>query len=99
MTSRVYKRCVDLMEADLGEELVALEPDGGNCFGFNEVATWIWRHLDQPATFEQLRDGLLSEYDVTKEQCTLELQALLEDLEAKQLIATERTAGAAQDFA
>ena len=33
------------MEAELGEELVALDPQAGNCFGFNEVAAWVWRRL------------------------------------------------------
>jgi hypothetical protein len=77
------------MEADIGNELVALEPQAGNCFGFNEVATSIWRSLAEPKTFDQLRDELLGEYDVTPEQCTAELQALLDDLMAKQLVAPE----------
>jgi hypothetical protein len=75
------------MEADLGEELLALDADAGSCFGFNEVATWIWRRLAEPATFDQLRDGLLAEYDVSDEQCTSELQALLDDLLERGLIA------------
>jgi len=53
------------MEAELGEELVALDPQAGNCFGFNEVAAWVWRRLAEPASLDQLRDELLKEYDVT----------------------------------
>jgi hypothetical protein len=87
MKDTSYRRAIQLLEAGIGDELVALEPDKGNCFGFNEVATWVWRRLAEPATFEQLRDGLLIEYEVGGEQCTVELKALLDELIARGLIA------------
>jgi len=76
------------MEADVGDELVALDPDAGTCFGFNEVATWIWRRLAEPATFEQLRDELLEHYEVGADQCAGELKDLLHDLSDKGLVTT-----------
>lgn len=88
MSDLPYRRATDLMEANLGDELVALDPDGGQCFGFNSVATSVWRELQQPRTFDQLRDVLLSEYDVDAEQCTRELQELLDDLSSKGLVTT-----------
>jgi hypothetical protein len=89
MTTDVsYRRATNLLEANLGDELVALDPGKGNCFGFNAVATWVWHRLEQPASFEQLRDGLLDEYEVSDEQCTHELRELLDDLTAKGLVTT-----------
>jgi hypothetical protein len=90
MDNPTYRRATDLMEASLGEELVALDAANGNCFGFNEVATQVWRRLQQPASFEQLRDELLKEYDVTDEQCASELEALLDDMVEQGLIAIVR---------
>lgn len=90
MTSPVYKRAVDLMEADLGDELVALDPNAGDCFGFNSVATSVWRQLEQPRTFEELRDALLSEYEVDQQRCAEELQELLDDMSKRGLIVSER---------
>ena len=81
-----YKRAVSLMEAELGGEVVALDPEGGTCFGFNEVATRIWRRLAEPATFDQLRDELIEEYEVSAEECSADLHAALEDMQAKGLI-------------
>jgi len=81
------------MEADIGNELVALDPEAGSCFGFNEVATSVWRSLEQPKTFDELRDELLGEYDVDLEQCSRELQMLLKDLIAKRLIEKSEAAG------
>lgn len=86
MAEIVYKRAVELMEADLEDELVALDPSAGNCFGFNQVATSVWKSLEQPKSFEQLRKELLEQYEVDEEQCDRELQVLLEDLIAKNLI-------------
>lgn len=93
MASPVYRRAIDLMEADIGNELVGLDPDGGNCFGFNEVATSVWRSLEQPKTFDELRDALLEEYDVGSEQCTSELDLLLKDLIARRLIEKSEESG------
>ena len=87
---RKFVRAVDLMEADVGDELVALDPAEGACFGFNSVATFVWRSLELPRTFEELHNALLAEYDVAPEQCERELRDLLNDLQAKHLITADR---------
>jgi len=87
VTEPAYKRAIDLMEAELGDELVALDPGAGECFGFNSVATSVWRQLETPKSFEQLRKALLDEFEVDVGQCSLELQGLLDDLTAKGLVA------------
>jgi Coenzyme PQQ synthesis protein D (PqqD) len=84
----MYRRAAELMEAELGDELVALDPNAGDCFGFNNVATSVWRQLEVPKSFSQLRDALLEEYEVEPEQCSRELKELLDDLAAKGLVAT-----------
>ena len=86
MSQQSYRRATDLMEANLGDELVALDPKGGECFGFNSVATSVWRELRQPKSFDELREVLLGEFDVDPEQCTRELRELLDDLFAKGLV-------------
>jgi hypothetical protein len=86
----VYRRALTLMEADIGDELVALDATAGNCFGFNQVATSVWRSLDQPRTFAQMQDQLLGEYEVSSEQCSSELQELLDHMTANGLVETDR---------
>jgi hypothetical protein len=76
------------MEAELGDELVALDPQAGNCFGFNEVAASVWRRLAEPLTFSELKAALLDEYEVGSEECSVELRALLDDLVTKGLVTT-----------
>lgn len=86
----IYRRAVELLEADINDELVALEPTKGACFGFNSVAKDIWRKLERPRTFDELRNALLGEYEVSEDQCTEELRGVLDDMSRANLI--ERTA-------
>jgi len=86
MTGRIYRRAIELMEADIGEEMVALDEQTGACFGFNGVAADIWRLLRTPKSFEQLRDALLSDFDVSADECASELRSLLDDMAEKGLI-------------
>ena len=82
----VYERAADLLEAELGDEIVALEPEGGHCFGFNAVAASVWRLLAEPRSFEALRDYLLAEFEVDGGECEAELAGLLERLTGEGLI-------------
>jgi hypothetical protein len=86
VTGPVYHRAVSLMEADVGDELVALDAAAGSCFGFNAVATAVWRNLENPKAFDELRSELLDEFDVSAEECAAELQMLLDDLIDKGLV-------------
>ena len=76
------------MEADIGDELVALDPEAGKCFGFNSVATTVWHILERPRSFEEIRAILLDQYDVNAGQCSSELRQLLDALVGKGLVDT-----------
>lgn len=86
MSEPVYERATQLLEADLGDELMALDAEGGNCFGFNSVATGVWRQLESPKSFAEIEHALLAEYDVDRAQCRAELRELLDDLVEKGLV-------------
>ena len=80
MNETVYERATELLEADLGAELMALNVEAGTCFGFNAVATDVWRQLVSPKSFEEIKTALLSDYDVSAEQCSTELADLMGSL-------------------
>ena len=44
------------------------------------MAASIWRRLAQPAGFDELKQTLLEEYDVTTDRCTEELRELMQVL-------------------
>ena len=86
MDRSIYARSVKRMEAEIADELVALDADAGSCFGFNSAAARVWRKLEEPSAFAQTRAKLLEEYDVDGSQCDKELAELLRDLVAKGLV-------------
>lgn len=86
MTEPQYERAVDLLAADVGDELVALDADAGHCYGFNSVAASVWRQLDRPRSFDQLKAALMDEYDVPEDRCVADLSELLDDFVARKLL-------------
>lgn len=84
--SKTYKRAVELLEADIHDELVALEPTMGSCFGFNSVAKDVWRKLETPQTFDELKRALLQEYEVSEQECAADLRELLDHMAQAKLI-------------
>ena len=82
----IYRRSAQLMEAEINDELVALEPNQGTCFGFNSVATDVWRKLERPQSFSELKSQLIEEYDVSDDQCSADLRDLLDQMREARLI-------------
>ena len=89
----MYERTTRLLEAELGDELMTLDADAGQCFGFNSVAASVWRRLAEPIGFGQLRNALLDEYDVNPERCTEELRELMQVLIDHGLVREQRSPG------
>jgi hypothetical protein len=76
----MFAQATSLLQAEVDDELVALDVRLGKCFGFNPVATSVWKLLAHPRSFAELRRELLEGYDVDAERCTEELAALLHEL-------------------
>jgi hypothetical protein len=66
--------------AVLDDGAVLLNVDTGRYFGLDEVATRIWKQLQDGATEADLVDGLVAEYDVDAERARVDLLAFLERL-------------------
>lgn len=86
MPATMYERSATLLEAGLGDELVALDTEAGRCYGFNAVAARVWQLLERPQSPEMLHEVLAGEFDVEPETCHAEVGELLHDLVAKGLI-------------
>jgi hypothetical protein len=78
--------CVAAMVAD---ELVVMSLDLGRYFGLNPTAARVWELLEQPRTMDELCDSLGEEYEVERDTCRLEIEALLEDLSNEGLVTVE----------
>jgi hypothetical protein len=71
---------------NLADEAVVLSLDAGLYYGFNPVAARVWSLIQRARTVREIRDVLVSEYDVEPERCEQDLVALLNDLIGKRLV-------------
>ena len=83
---RVVSRAAKLMEAELGDEMVALDVQQGLCLGLNAPATSVWRLLERPTSVGELEKLLLAEYDVASDELARDLQELLRDMASRGLV-------------
>ena len=74
------------VSCEVNGEIVILHFDSGNYFGLNEVGALVWKMIEQPRGVRELRDAILSEYEVDAEQCERELLDLLGELRERGLI-------------
>lgn len=70
----------------LGEESAILNLKNSMYYGLDPVGARVWALLQQPRSVSELRDTLLSEYEVEPGQCETDLFALLEKMRSEGLI-------------
>ena len=58
-------RAVDTqLSAPLGDDAVVLEFNAGIYYGMNEVAARVWQLVQQPRSIAEIRDVIVTEYEV-----------------------------------
>jgi Coenzyme PQQ synthesis protein D (PqqD) len=72
--------------SEVAGEAVILNIQSGVYYGLNPVGTKIWSLLQQPTTVNQIKTALLEEYDVDPDICDRDLQNILQELYAINLI-------------
>ena len=81
-----YQRAINLMEAPVADELLALDREGTRCFGFNESATVIWRQLETPKSMEEIVLHVSRLYAVEESETVRDIEDLMHDLMKKGLV-------------
>ena len=76
----------DQISCPLGEESAILNLKNSVYYGLDAVGARVWTLLQQPRSVGELRDTLLSEYEVGAAQCEQDLLALLERMRSEGLI-------------
>ncbi len=74
------------ISSELAQEAVILNLKSGVYYGLSEVGASIWNLIQQPKTVNEIRDAIVTEYEVEPERCDRDLLALLQELEAEGLI-------------
>ena len=86
--STVVGRQAGFVEAEVDNEIVALNVEQGTCYGLNRVGSRIWNLLACPARIDDLCTTLIGEYKVDPVVCERQVLDLLEILRAEGLIST-----------
>lgn len=77
----------DQVSSDLGGEVAILDLRSSTYYGLEEVGARVWSLIqEEPRTVEEIRNVLLSEYEVEPDRCERDLFALLQRLADEGLI-------------
>lgn len=82
----IVSKLPEHLECSAGEEQLVLNLRNERYFGFNEVASDVWRLLDVPKTIEELVLALQQAYDVEAEECRLAVRDLVLSMEDNLLV-------------
>lgn len=73
-------RNTDLMAVPMDGDLVMMSISQGTYYGINPVGGRIWSLLEQPASVASLCNTIVSEFEVSKEQCQQDVLQFVEQL-------------------
>jgi hypothetical protein len=87
-SSTAVVRSDGVIDAEIDNEIVALNIEKGTCYGLNRVGSRIWSLLGAPIRISELCAALLTEYKLEPSVCERQVLDLLEELRAEGLIST-----------
>lgn len=85
-SAAVVRRATFVVEADVDGEIVVLDADTGECYGFDPIAAQIWKALAEPASVQSICSILLADYDVDRATCESQVLAFLEELRSEGVV-------------
>lgn len=80
------RRSRNLLESEIDGDVIALSIDKGMCYGLNDVGSRIWRALDDWTDMDRIVGVLVDEFDVDEATCGAEVERLLNELNAENIL-------------
>ncbi len=84
--STPIRRKPNLLDAEVDGEIVALDVEAGDCYGFNSVASAVWNCLEDVTSIDAICAHLCGEFDVPEKVCRSEVVGLIKRLNDDGLI-------------
>ena len=88
LSSRV-KVTPEQVSSELGAEVVILHVKNGIYYGLDEVGVVIWKKLQEGCSIADIITAVVSEFDVSTEQCEQDVLRVLGELVDAQLATVE----------
>jgi hypothetical protein len=86
VSEQAWRRSDKAIFSEVGDDIVALHVERGNCYGMEKVTAAVWELLDAPQTLDEIVGTLVERYDVGADQCRAEIAELLQTMSAEGLI-------------
>ena len=86
MSGPIYKLADKSLFTAVGEDIVALNVEDGQCYGMEKVTAAVWRLLEQPMSIERLCERLVEIYAVEPALCRADVERLVSQLRSEGLI-------------
>ena len=74
------------VSCDMDGDAVILNLSDGVYYELNAVGARIWNLIQKPRRLDEVRDVILEEYEVERDQCECDIQGLFYEMAAKGLI-------------
>ncbi|PHR68771.1 MAG: PqqD family protein [Lutibacter sp.] len=73
-----YSRNDQVIDGELDDNQVMMHLEKGKYYGLNPIGKSIWALLETPKSFDEITTALLSEFEVSEEQCIEETKTFIE---------------------
>ncbi len=80
------KRNDNILASDLDGEKVMMSIQKGEYYGLGKTGTFIWDHIENSISINDLITLIIDKYNVTREQCLEDIVPFLTNLIEKELI-------------
>ena len=88
MSDLIYRRAPEALFSEVGDDVVALHIDRGQCYGMEQVSSAVWKLLAEPRGVDAICAHLVDHYDVEPGDCRAEVGTFLAQLEREGLVET-----------
>ncbi|BCL59654.1 hypothetical protein DGMP_03470 [Desulfomarina profundi] len=84
-----FSRSTEAISTDIDNETVILNISAGLYSNLNHMGTTIWNILEKSTTFHQILDQLVTEYEVSRAECSRDLVTFLKELYENNLLTVQ----------
>lgn len=81
-----FKAVKDHLYSDLNGEAVVLSLKNGKYYGLNGVGASIWKTMQTPITFKDIKTAVMQEYEVDDTTCDQEVMSFLQRMTEEELV-------------
>ena len=81
-----FQRVGDIPAAYVGESLLMMSVEKGRYFSLNGVGARVWELLERPTTEGALVECLVGEFEVSAEECALQVAGFVRELRHHDLL-------------